>query len=224
MTLIRLFIPAFLLSLSLPISAQQVKWNVVAPGVWKAVIGKPEAYNLLTASGAKPYNTGLNKTGASNFPFSTTEIAATVKDGKTQLRFPLDGGEQLYGFGLNFQTVHQRGKILQLHVDHYGGKDNGRTHAPTPFYVSSKGYGVFVNSARYIDVYAGSGVRKDSKNPPMEKDRNTDKSWSSRPYSDAVEMLVPAGGVEVYVFGGPTPMDAVKRFNLFNGGGPLPPR
>lgn len=224
MTLIRLSIPAFLLSLSLPIIAQQVKWTVVAPGVWKAVIGKPEAYNLLTASGAKPNNTGLTKIGASSFPFPDADIAATVKDGKTQLRFPLDKEEQLYGFGLNFQTVHQRGKILQLHVDHYGGRDNGRTHAPTPFYVSSKGYGVFVNSARYINVYAGSGVRKDSKTPPVEKDRNTDKSWSSRPYSDAVEMLIPAGGVEVYVFGGPTPMDAVKRFNLFNGGGPLPPR
>jgi hypothetical protein len=72
----------------------------------------------------------------------------------------------LYGFGLNFQTVHQRGKILQLHMDHYGGKDNGRTHAPTPFYVSSKGYGVFINSARYINVYAGSGVRRQQKPPP----------------------------------------------------------
>jgi hypothetical protein len=73
-------------------------------------------------------------------------------------------------------------------MDHYGGKDNGRTHAPTPFYVSSKGYGVFINSARYINVYAGSGVRKDSKTPAVPKDRNTDKSWSSRPYSDAVEI------------------------------------
>jgi alpha-D-xyloside xylohydrolase len=85
-----------------------------------------------------------------------------------------------------------------------------------------KGYGVFINSARYITVYAGSGVRKDSKDPPAEKDRNTDKSWSSRPYSDAVEILVPAAGVEVYVFAGPTTLDAVRRFNLFNGGGPLP--
>ncbi len=137
---------------------------------------------------------------------------------------PYKKEEQLFGFGLNFQTVHQRGKILQLHVDHYGGKDNGRTHAPTPFYVSSKGYGVFINSARYLNVYAGTGVRVDSKNAPVAKDRNTDKSWNSRPYSDAVEILVPAAGVEVYVFGGPTALDAVRRFNLFNGGGCLPPR
>lgn len=205
--------------------AQTVKWTTVAPGIWKAVIGKPEAYNLLTASGAKPNTAALNKLDATVFPLSEADIAASIIDGKTALRFPLDKEEQLYGFGLNFQTVHQRGKILQLHVDHYGGKDNGRTHAPTPFYVSSKGYGVFVNSARYITVYAGSAVRKDSKNPPVERNRNEEgKLWSARPYSDAVEMLVPASGVEVYVFAGPTTMDAVKRFNLFNGGGPLPPR
>jgi alpha-glucosidase (family GH31 glycosyl hydrolase) len=205
-------------------NAQTISWTEVAPGVWKGVIGKPEAYDLIKASGALPNKEVLGKITKAAFPLTKADIAGQVADGKTYLRFPLQREEQLYGFGLNFQTVHQRGKILQLHVDHYGGKDNGRTHAPTPFYVSSNGYGVFINSARYLNVYAGSGVRKDSKNPPVEKDRNTDKSWSSRPYSDAVEIAVPAGGVEVYVFAGPTPMDAVKRFNLFNGGGPLPPR
>ena len=204
--------------------SQVVKWSPVAPGVWKAVVGKPEAYDLLKASGATPNKAALAKVAPASFPLPQYEIAGSTRDGKTLLRFPLVREEQLYGFGLNFQTVHQRGKILQLHVDHYGGKDNGRTNAPTPFYVSSNGYGVFINSARYITVYAGSGVRKDSKNPPPSKDRNTDKTWSSRPYSDAVEMVIPAEGVEVYVFAGPTPLDAVRRFNLFNGGGVLPPR
>jgi alpha-glucosidase (family GH31 glycosyl hydrolase) len=203
---------------------QSFTWTEVAAGVWKGVVGAPEAYDLVKASGAKPNGGALSKMGAASFPLLQTDIAGSVIEGKTYLRFPLVREEQLYGFGLNFQTVHQRGKILQLHVDHYGGKDNGRTHAPVPFYVSSNGYGVFINSARYITVYAGTGVRKDSKDPPVEKDRNTDKSWSSRPYSDAVEMLVPAAGVEVYVFAGPTPLDAVRRFNLFNGGGVLPPR
>jgi alpha-glucosidase (family GH31 glycosyl hydrolase) len=203
---------------------QQIKWNVVAPGVWKGIVGRPETYNLLTASGAQPDIKGLGKMNVTAFPFSEIDIAGTIRDGKTYLRFPLQKDEQLYGFGLNFQTVHQRGKILQLHVDHYGGKDNGRTHAPTPFYVSSNGYGVFINAARYITVYAGTGVQKDSKDPPPEKDRNTDKTWSSRPYSDAVEILVPAAGAEIYVFGGPTTLDAIRRFNLFNGGGVLPPR
>ena len=217
--LISLF--AFLI---LQLQAQQISWTEVYTGVWKGVFGKPENYDLLKASGAQPNVEALNKIGKAVFPLSQVDISAQLQDGKTYLRFPLQKQEQLYGFGLNFQTVHQRGKILQLHVDHYGGKDNGRTHAPTPFYVSSNGYGVFINSARYLTVYAGSGVRKDSKDPPVEKDRNTDKTWSSRPYSDAVEIVVPAAGVEFYVFGGPTSLNAVQRFNLFNGGGVLPPR
>ena len=204
--------------------AQKISWKEIAPGVWKGIVGEPESYDLLKASGSQPKIQALEKMTKSSFPFSTNDIAGSIADGKTALRFPLERQEQLFGFGLNFQTVHQRGKILQLHVDHYGGRDNGRTHAPVPFYVSSKGYGVFINSARYINVYAGTGVRIESTNPPQEQDRNTDKSWSSRPYSDAVEILVPAAGVEVYVFAGPTSLDAVRRFNLFNGGGVLPPR
>jgi len=204
--------------------AQSMQWKEIATGVWKVSVGKPEAYNLLTAAGAQPNTNALKNMGKTGFPLDQNEISVQLRDGKTYLRFPLERGEQLYGFGLNFQTVHQRGKILQLHMDHYGNKDNGRTHAPVPFYVSSKGYGVFVNSARYINVYAGTAVRTDSKNPPLLQDRNTDKNWQAQPYSDAVEMLVPAGGVELYVFGGPSTMEAVRRFNLFNGGGCLPPR
>ncbi len=204
--------------------AQNINWQEIHPGVWKATIGKPEAYDLLKAAGSSPYIEGLFKMKSVSFPLPQEEIKAVFTDGKTYLHFPLQKEEQLYGFGLNFQTVHQRGKILQLHVDHYGGKDNGRTHAPVPFYVSSKGYGVLINSARYLTVYAGSAVEKDGKNAAEEKDRNTDKSWSARPYSDAVDILVPAAGVEVYLFAGPSPLDAVRRYNLFNGGGVLPPR
>ena len=218
------FFLLLMLGLTLRLSAQNVSWAEIQPGIWKALVGNPEAYDLLKAAGATPNDEALAKVGPAKFPFPESELEFRAVAGKTYLRFPLQKGEQIYGFGLNFQTVHQRGKILELHVDHYGGKDNGRTHAPTPFYVSSRGYGVFINSARYIKVWAGSGVRKDSPNFPEPKDRNTDKSWTSRPYSDAVEMLIPADGVEVYLFGGPRPLDAVRRYNLMNGGGPLPPR
>ena len=60
-------------------------------------------------------------------------------------------------------------------------EDNGRTHAPVPFYVSSKGYGVFINSARYLEVYAGTGVRKDSKIHRQNKTGILIKAGSSQP-------------------------------------------
>ena len=213
----------FAVFLLIPVRAQ-IEWKQMEPGVWKGVVGTPEDYSLLNVSGAVPLKDGFSRLPVVDLPALADEIVGTIQDGKTSLRIPLKKKEQLYGFGLNFQTVHQRGKILNLHVDHYGGKDNGRTHAPVPFYVSSAGYGILINSARYLTVYAGSGSRKDSPNAPVAKDRNTDKTWTSAPYSDAVSILVPAQGVEIYLFAGPTPMDVIRRYNLFCGGGTLLPR
>ena len=202
----------------------QIHWTLVEPGVWKGVVGTPEEYSLLSVSGKMPLKEGFTRLPVVTLPALADEITATLNDGKTYITIPLQRQEQLYGFGLNFKTVHQRGRILNLHVDHYGGKDDGRTHAPVPFYVSSCGYGILINSARYLTVYAGSGSRKDSPDAPVAKDRNTDKTWSANPYSDAVSVLVPASGVEIYLFAGPQPMDVVRRYNLFCGGGTLPPR
>jgi alpha-D-xyloside xylohydrolase len=196
----------------------------VAPGVWKASVGEPQVFDLLKAAGVPPRLDALKKLGEQPFPAAMADCAAEEKDGQVYLRFPLEETEQLYGLGLNFKGVDQRGHVLNLHVDHFGSSDNGRTHAPVPFYVSDRGYGVFVNSAQYIRVYAGTGVRKDSPHPPQAYDRNTDPKWVSQPVTDGVEMLVPANGTEIYVFAGPTAMEAVQRFNLYCGGGVLPPK
>jgi alpha-D-xyloside xylohydrolase len=216
------------LSLSITLHALQAQtapqWQEVYPGIWRTAVGKPEKISLLSAAAIQPDRGALAKLPKVTFPLEKADISTQVIGGKTYLRFPLDEGEQVFGLGLNFQSVNQRGRIMTLHVDHYGGQDNGRTHAPVPFYVSSKGYGVLVDAARYITVYAGTSVRLDTKHPPVLQDRNTDKDWTPQPYSDAVEMLVPAEGTTLYVFGGPTPMYAVQRYNLMNGGGYLPPK
>lgn len=218
-----LIVGAMALLMLCPAKAQIV-WQQVEPGVWKGVVGTSEEYSLLGVAGVTPQKEGFARLPEVALPQLANKIVGSIQDGKTSLRIPLQRKEQLYGFGLNFQTVHQRGKILNLHVDHYGGRDNGRTHAPVPFYISSSGYGVLINSARYLTVYAGSGARKDSPNAPVAKDRNLDKTWTSAPYSDAVSILVPAPGAEIYLFAGPTPMDVVRRYNLLCGGGTLPPR
>ena len=204
--------------------ATDFQWKQVAPGVWKATVGKPENISPLSVAGVKPLTAALQKLGTPVFPKYLAGSKNELTDGKAYLRFPLVREEQLFGLGLNFKSVQQRGTIKTLHVDHYNGKDDGRTHAPVPFYISDKGYGVLINSARYITVYAGTAVRKDSKNPPAEMNRNTQKDWSASPYSDAVEILVPATGAEVYVFAGKDAMEVVQRYNLYCGGGTLPPK
>jgi alpha-D-xyloside xylohydrolase len=222
---LRLF---FLLLLFIALHALQAqttpKWREIHPGIWKTTVGKPEKISLLGAAAIEPRLDALAALPKTVFPLEKGDISAQVIDGKTYLRFPLEEGEQVFGLGLNFQSVNQRGRTMTLHVDHYGGQDNGRTHAPVPFYVSSKGYGVLIDAARYITVYAGTAIRIDAKHPPALLNRNTDKNWEAQPYSDAMELLVPAEGATLYVFGGPTPMNVVQRYNLMNGGGYLPPK
>jgi len=81
-----------------------------------------------------------------------------------------------------------------------------------------------INSARYIEVYVGTGVSRDSEHPPVIRDRNTDPRWSAQPYSDNLEFVIPADGVELVMFTGKTMLDVVRRFNLYCGGGIIPPK
>ena len=104
---------------------------------------------MLNVAGIQPKVSALEKLEESEFPIPKGEITARVVNNKIFLKLPLESNEQIFGLGLNFKSVFRRGKIYRLHMDHYGNSDNGRTHAPIPFYVSSKGYGVLINAAKY---------------------------------------------------------------------------
>ena len=201
-----------------------LEWKKEGQGIWKISVGKQEKVTLLSELDITPQWKAIEEIGDAPLAIDPKDVKTEVVDGKTYIRFPLDKDEKIFGLGLNFKTVEQRGRVMRLHVDHYGGSDNGRTHAPIPFFVSSKGYGALINSARYIDVWVGTSVRQDSSNPPVAKDRNTDKDWTAQPYSDNLEFLIQAEGAEVIVFSGKTMLDVVRRYNLYNGGGCLPPK
>ena len=201
----------------------KLKWEQVAPGVWKAQVGKPESLTLLGAAGITPAIEALRRLPHASFPIDQEEIEARQWDWKTALRFPLALNEDVYGLGVDFKTMRRTGSVFLLHVDHWGGQ-TGRTHAPVPLYVSTNGYAVLFNSARFLKVNVGLGVRLAAKAKPPVIDRTTGKGWAAQPRSDSVEALVNAEGMEVLVFGGPTPMDAIRRYNLYCGGGPLPPK
>ena len=110
-------------------------WDRVHPGVWKLQCGTPQAITLSDAAGSLPQSDALAALPEADFPFDLERVQTESRDGRTYLRFPLERDEKLFGFGLQFQSLNQRGRILDLHVDHYGKQDNGRTHAPVPFYV-----------------------------------------------------------------------------------------
>ncbi len=198
-------------------------WVERAPGVWSAQIGDVDSTDLASFAAAEPKREALGAMNSSPIPFANGLSRGSMVAGRAVAHLPLGEDERLYGFGLQFRGMNRRGSVHHLRVDHYGDVQ-GRTHAPVPFYVSSEGYGVFFNTARFISVYPGIGNRRDSANLPPIRDRNTDSQWAARPQSDAVEASVVGPGLEVFIFAGPTSLDAIRRYNLYFGGGALPPR
>jgi alpha-glucosidase (family GH31 glycosyl hydrolase) len=205
-------------------SAKRLTFRPVAPGVWKATLGTPEDLTLLSAAGATPDRAGLGAMVSGPVPLAADTSFGRLMGGRVALRFPLALDEDVYGLGVDFASMRRTGLSFQLHVDHWNGR-TGRTHAPVPFYVSTKGYGVFIDSSRYLTVSVGLGVRTAAalKPPPIDRTSRA-HNWAEFPRSDSIEVLVPASGVDVYVFAGPTMLDTVRRYNLFCGGGALPPK
>ena len=57
--LLTLFLLLFLLFINGG-KAQTISWKQVAPGVWKGIVGRPEAYDLLKAAGISPNIKAMN--------------------------------------------------------------------------------------------------------------------------------------------------------------------
>lgn len=140
----------------------------------------------------------------------------------------------IYGLGLQFHSVLQRGLKKKLRVNADPVADIGDSHAPVPFYVSTSGYGFLVDSARYINIYCGNKVKKGEEPAPASRDSSVASRVAQLPasleryhMSEPSEVLIEipeAQGADVYLFGGPSMREAVQRYNLFSGGGALPPR
>ncbi|MEO0452713.1 MAG: TIM-barrel domain-containing protein [Verrucomicrobiota bacterium] len=200
----------------------------LAPGIWKLSIGDvSKELRYTDHAAAPPRMEVLNEKVDTPYPFADNPISFYVSpDKRISVRIPADTDESIYGFGLQLDGIKKSKKVLNLNVDHWG-KGNGRTHAPVPFYISSKGYGVFFNTARFLKAYVLCGNRKDSPNLPEPVDRNpvtrTAKRWTALPDSDAVEAHIVGNGLEVMIFSGESLLDIVSRYNLYNGGGAMPP-
>lgn len=204
----------------------------VLSGIWKFTIGVPEKITPQSTRNIQPVIVSIKELPeVSSCPI---KLLGVVNERGTIVRLPIGKDEYIYGMGLQFQSFQQRGlkKLLRVNADPV--VDSGDSHAPVPFFVTTKGYGVFVDTARYATFYMGNKKKKPKTKNQEESEKEDKSGWNALngPYerlglgveSDIWVEIPRCPGVDIYVFAGPSMLQAVQRYNLFSGGGALPPR
>jgi alpha-D-xyloside xylohydrolase len=108
-------------------------------------------------------------------------------------------GECIYGLGERFTPFVKNGQIVDIWNDD-GGTASEISYKNIPFYLSSKGYGVYVNHPEKVSFEVGS-----------EK-------------VERVGFSVEGEYLEYYVFAGPSPSQILNRFTSLTGRPGLPPQ
>jgi len=120
--------------------------------------------------------------------------------GRTHMfeRLDLGVGENVYGLGERFTAFVRNGQTVDI-WNRDGGTSSEQSYKNIPFYLSSRGYGVFVNHPGLVSFEVGS--EKVTK----------------------VQFSVEDEGLEYFVIDGPTPKNVLDRYTQLTGKSPLPP-
>jgi alpha-D-xyloside xylohydrolase len=70
--------------------------------------------------------------------------------------FDLTHDESIYGLGEHFGPMNKVGETLRLWITEGVGNSTGRVYKTVPFYVSTRGYGVFFNQTYPMTFWVGS--------------------------------------------------------------------
>jgi alpha-D-xyloside xylohydrolase len=201
-------------------------WQQVYPGVWRATVGTPERFTPVSSRLVPAQIAAFAKLPrVDSAPLPSVQGKRLARSLMVQL--PLRPGEQIYGLGLQMMSLEQRGKKKVTRVNADPRMDTGDSHAPVPFYVTTEGIGVLIDTARYATFYFGDARPKPAYAEDSVTQKNPDPNYTHSVEDDAAGLItvdVPhAAGVDIYLFAGPSMLDAVKRYNVFSGGGNVPP-
>ncbi|CAH1224307.1 Alpha-xylosidase [Paenibacillus auburnensis] len=124
----------------------------------------------------------------------------TDQDGNTFMREELDigVGEFVYGLGERFTAFVKNGQVVDI-WNKDGGTSSEQAYKNIPFYVTSKGYGVFVNQPELVSYEIASEKVKKAQ------------------FSVAGESL------EYFVIEGPTIKEVISKYTSLTGKPALPP-
>ncbi len=112
--------------------------------------------------------------------------------------FSLEPDEKIFGCGESFTSFNKRGQKVVLFTDDANGVQNETMYKPIPFYMSSRGYGVFMHTSSPITVDFGK------------YDANTNK------------MMIGDDEADLFLFIG-EPKDILDEYTDLTGKAAMPP-
>ncbi len=161
----------------------------------------PFHIEIRDASGKLLTQTDHATDNASSFtpimPFSYVRRAADYSR-SFDAAFTLSPGEKIFGCGESFTGLDKRGQKLVLWTDDACGVESRLMYKPIPFFLSSRGYGMFIHTSTPITLDIG------------------------RSFSGVNSMMIGDDALDLFVFLG-TPKEILNEYTDLTGKSPLPP-
>lgn len=203
----------------------------IANGVWQLTIGQPEGLTPVTLREIPiAYNSLKELPARQELPDLCKDIGWKQTNRGIIITLPMETGEDIYGFGLQLRSFNHTGRKRLIRVNSDPPADTGEGHAPIPFYISTAGYGLFADTFRYAAFYMGTstekGVSADRKEENVShKEFSESALYSLKKAKEKRKIIIEipsVKGIDLYFFAGDV-KETVQRYNLFSGGGCLPP-
>ena len=143
------------------------------------------------------HSTDTSETYTPILPFSFVRRAADYSTSMAAV-FRLSPNEKIFGCGESFTEFDKRGQKVVLYVDDANGVQNETMYKPIPFYMSSRGYGVFMHTSAPVTCDFG------------------------KYYSSANSMYLGDDTLDLFVFLG-KPKDILEEYTNITGKAAMPP-
>src|SRR5476651_2246376 len=119
----------------------------VFPGIWKIHFGTPERLTPLKYRSAQPMQDALTRLPATqSLPINLGQIHFSRSARGCTVEFPMAKSEKYYGLGLSTNTFELSGRKAWVVPSDRPEESTNESHAPEPFFVSSRGYGVYIDT------------------------------------------------------------------------------
>ena len=161
----------------------------------------PWRIEILDAAGKPITNTIHKVDGAETFmpilPFSFVRRASDYSTSMSAV-FSLSPDEKIFGCGESFTEFNKRGQKVVLWADDANGTQNEAMYKPIPFFLSNRGYGVFMHTSSPITCDFG------------------------KYYSGIYSLMIGDDEADIFIFLG-EPKDILNEYTNLTGKAAMPP-